>query len=323
MKILVVKMSSMGDVIHTLPALTDASNALENLHFDWVVEEGFAEIPRWHTRVDNVIPVALRRWRKQPLLAIQSGEVQHFFHKLRERQYDYIIDAQGLVKSALLTGLSKGKRCGLDFNSAREPLAALFYQQRNKVAKAEHAVTRTRQLFSQILNYPLPTEMPHYGIDTQRLKSHPTLANLAEKTLLFIHGTSRDNKCWPEAHWIELGNLAHQAGYTVQIVWGNEEERQRSERIAAACPSAKVTPKLKLAEVAALLSQTKAAVAVDTGLGHLAAALGTPTISLYVPTDPKLIGAYGPSQTHLSAFNDIDNSMTNLFPERIWATLQL
>lgn len=312
----------MGDVIHTLPALTDASKAIEDLRFDWVVEESFAEIPRWHTRVDKVIPVALRRWRKQPLLAIQNGEVQRFFHQLREQPYDYVIDAQGLLKSALLTRLSKGKRCGLDFNSARESLAALFYQQRSKVAKAQHAVTRTRQLFSQTLNYPLPTDIPHYGIDTQRLTSHPSLTNLAEKTLLFIHGTSRDNKCWPEAYWIELGNLAHQAGYTVQIVWGSEEEKQRSERIAAACPSAKVAPKLKLAEVAALLSQTKAAVAVDTGLGHLAAALGTPTVSLYGPTDPELIGTYGPSQIHLSAFNHIDNLMTSLLPEKIWETLQ-
>ena len=318
MKILVVKLSSMGDIIHTLPALTDASNALENLHFDWVVEEGFAEIPRWHTRVDKVIPVALRRWRKQPWLALQNGEVQRFFHTLREQQYDYIIDAQGLVKSALLTRLSKGKRCGLDFNSAREPLAALFYQGRSKVEKVQHAVTRTRQLFSQILHYPLPTEAPYYGIDTQALKNHPDLRNLTEKTLLFIHGTSRDNKCWPEVYWIKLGKLAHQAGYTIYIVWGSEEERQRSERIAAACPSAKVAPKLALDEVAGLLRQTKTTIAVDTGLCHLAAALGTPTLSLYGPSDPKLIGAYGPSQLHLSA----GHLMSALLPEKVWETLQ-
>lgn len=324
MNILIIKTSSMGDVIHTLPALTDASRALKSLgkdlHFDWVVEEGFAEIPRWHPLVNKIIPVALRRWRKAPLRAINTGEWQDFYRTLRAQKYDYIIDAQGLVKSAFLTYLSKGPRVGLDRCSAREPLASLFYQRCVHVPKHQHAVTRTRQLFSQVLGYALPETIPNYGIDTARLDPHPDLTQLPEKTLLLIHGTTRADKYWPEAHWIKLANLAANQGYKIYIVWGSPAEQARSELIAASCAHATVLPKLKLAEVAALLSLVSAAVAVDTGLGHLAAALGTPTVSLYGPTDPQLIGAYGPRQLHLKT--DIRGDyLPTLQPEVVWQAL--
>ena len=327
MKILIIKTSSMGDIIDTLPALTDASEILkQDLRFDWVVEEGFAEIPRWHPLVNKIIPVALRRWRKQPYLAIKNGEWEKFYDLLRQEQYDYIIDAQGLLKSAILTRLSRGLRCGFDFNTAREFLAAFFYQKRFNIAKNQHAVTRTRELFSQVLNYTLPTSIPDYKIDTRCLLAHPELdptkINLSRKTVLFIHGTSRADKYWPESHWIELAKLAQKAEYTVYIIWGSQEEKERSERIALACPSVHIAAKLKLSEVAALLSQISAAVAVDTGLGHLAAALGTPTVSLYGPTDPKLIGAYGPRQQHLSALDySGQSSMEGLSVKTVWDVL--
>jgi len=165
MRILIVKMSSMGDIIHTLPALTDAGLAIPGITFDWVVEEHFAEIPRWHPLVNQVIPVALRRWRKSFAKPKTWQEWVTFRNTVRATKYDFIIDAQGLLKSALVAWNARGKRRGFNKQSARESWAALFYQQTFFVAKKQHAISRLRQLFSQILGYRVPTTIPDYGID--------------------------------------------------------------------------------------------------------------------------------------------------------------
>ena len=139
MRVLLVKTSSLGDVIHALPALTDAARAIPGITFDWVVEEGFAEIPTWHPSVGNVIPVAIRRWRKNLWETIKSGEWRRFKQRLRAEKYDLVIDAQGLLKSALLTRYVKAPVAGFDRDSAREPLASRFYQRRLAVARGQHA----------------------------------------------------------------------------------------------------------------------------------------------------------------------------------------
>jgi heptosyltransferase-1 len=300
MRVLIVKTSSMGDVIHTLPALTDAGKAISTISFDWVVEENFSEIPRWHPLVKEIIPVALRRWRKTIFTKKTHQEWQAFRQRLRATHYDLIIDAQGLLKSAFLALNAKGKRCGFDFHSARDPVAALFYRQRFPTAKVreQHAVTRVRSLFSQALHYPLPTTMPDYGIDRQRF---PQEANAAGPYLVFLHGTTWTTKHWPEAYWIELAKLVSHHGFSIKLSWGSPSEQERALRIAAACPHVEVLPKQDLIGMAKVLANAKAIVAVDTGLGHLAAALDVPTISLYGPTDPVLTGALGQSQKHLAA----------------------
>ena len=156
MRVLLIKTSSLGDVIHTLPALTDAMNALPGIQFDWVVEEGFAEIPTWHPAVANVIPVAIRRWRKNLWQTVKNGEWRRFKQRLRDTRYDLVIDAQGLLKSAWLTRYVKAPVAGLDKTSAREPMAARFYDRPYAVARGQHAVERLRQLFAQALGYRVP-----------------------------------------------------------------------------------------------------------------------------------------------------------------------
>jgi len=295
MRVLLVKTSSMGDVIHALPALTDAAKVHPNIKFDWVVEEGFAEIPSWHQNVDRVIPVALRRWRKNFFNKKNRVELSTFLKKLREQQYDVVIDAQGLLKSAIITRLAKGKCCGLARDSAREPLASWFYTKKYSIAKNMHAVTRIRQLFADSLAYDCPQGMPDYGIEPS------VFAQVSQQTpyLMFIHGTSRDDKCWPEQQWIELGRAANQQGFAIALPWGSQEEQARAERIAEACEQAEVLPRSKLGQLAAQLYAAKGAVCVDTGLGHLAAALAVPTVALYGPTDPNKIGTLGHGQTHV------------------------
>ncbi|WP_409272250.1 lipopolysaccharide heptosyltransferase I [Pseudomonas sp. KCJK9111] len=293
MRVLIIKTSSLGDVIHTLPALTDAAHAIPGIRFDWAVEEGFAEIPSWHPAVDQVIPVAIRRWRKHLWQTVRSGEWKAFKQRLRERQYDLVIDAQGLVKSAWLTRYVKAPVAGLDRYSAREGWASRFYDRRLSVAVGQHAVERVRQLFAMALAYDLPEGIGRYGLDLERLQLPP-----AAPYVVFLHGTTWATKHWPEAYWRELAERMGRRRLEVRLPWGNPAEKARAERIAQGLNHCQVLPKLNLAGVARVLAAAKACVAVDTGLGHLAAALDVPTLSLFGPTNPGLTGAYGRTQIH-------------------------
>ena len=296
MRVLIVKTSSLGDVIHTLPALTDAARAIPGIRFDWVVEEGFAEIPGWHPAVDQVIPVNIRRWRKQLWQTFKNGEWRQFKARVRERSYDLVIDAQGLLKSAWLTRYVKAPVAGLDRYSAREGWSSRFYDRRLSVALGQHAVERVRQLFALALAYDLPDGLGDYGLDLSRLDLPPTAPYV-----VFLHGTTWDTKHWPEAYWRTLAERMDQHRLKVCLPWGNPVEKARAERIAQGLAHCQVLPKLNLAGVARILAAAKACVAVDTGLGHLAAALDVPTVSLFGPTDPGLTGAYGRAQVHLGS----------------------
>lgn len=297
MRVLLIKTSSLGDVIHTLPALTDAMGALPGIQFDWVVEEGFSEIPTWHPAVANVIPVAIRRWRKNLWQTVKNGEWRQFKQRLRDTRYDLVIDAQGLLKSAWLTRYVKAPVAGLDKTSAREPMAARFYDRPFAVARGQHAVERLRQLFGQALGYQVPAGLGDYGLDRSRLLT----ATHDAPFVLFLHGTTWDTKHWPELYWRQLAERMIGQGLEVRLPWGNPAEKARAERIADGLDNAVVLPKLNLAGVARVLASAQGCVAVDTGLGHLAAALDVPTLSLFGPTNPGLTGAYGRSQVHLAA----------------------
>jgi len=295
-RVLLVKTSSLGDVIHTLPALTDAQRAIPGIQFDWVVEEGFAEIPAWHPAVAQVIPVAIRRWRKHPLQTLRTGEWRRFKARLRETRYDLVIDAQGLLKSAWLTRYVKAPVAGFDRDSIREPLASRFCDRCYAVPRDQHALERVRQLFAQALGYSIPEMIADYGLDRGQLATPGE-----QPYLLFLHGTTWPSKHWPEAYWRQLAERMSEFGWAIRLPWGNAEEKARAERIAQGLPSASVLPRLNLGGVAKVVAGARACVAVDTGLGHLAAALDVPSISLYGPTLPGRVGAYGRSQVHLCA----------------------
>ena len=323
MRVLVVKMSSLGDVIHTLPALTDAAQAIPGIRFDWVVEESFAEIPAWHPAVDRVIPIALRRWRKHPLRDFTGPEWRACKAALRHSHYDAVIDAQGLMKSAFVARLVKAPVYGLDKYSARERLASSAYHHKVAVRRDMHAVERTRQLFASALNYRLPGQRGDYGVRAN-LEQGKTRRS---RGLLFFHGTARAEKLWPQDHWVELARLAGAAAYPVSLPWGSEEEQRRAAYIAARADNAAVLPRLNLVGLAGLLLEVDGAVAVDTGLGHLAAALDVPAVSLYGPTSTKLVGAYGANQVHIQSVVGVDQTddplamMAAIKPQQVWDSL--
>lgn len=313
MRVLIVKTSSMGDVLHTLPALTDAMQAIPGIRFDWVVEEGFAQIPTWHEAVERVIPVAIRRWRKAWFSAPIKAERKAFRDTLQAVHYDAIIDAQGLVKSAaLVTRLAHGVKHGMDWQTAREPLASLFYTRRHHIPKPQHAVERTRELFAQSLGYAKPQTQGDYAI-AQHFLTRATGGN--EPYAVFLHATTRDDKHWPEAHWRELIGLLAESGIKVKLPWGAAHEEARAKRLAEGFDFVEVLPRLSLEDVAHVLAGAKFVVSVDTGLSHLTAALDRPNITLYGPTDPGLIGGYGKNQI---ACCSADNNLTQLSANAVW-----
>ncbi|WP_118986049.1 lipopolysaccharide heptosyltransferase RfaC [Photorhabdus sp. CRCIA-P01] len=317
MRVLLVKTSSMGDVLHSLPALTDAEKNLPDVRFDWVVEEGFAQIPGWHSVVDQIIPVAIRRWRKNWFSPENRAERRSFKEKLKLHQYDAIIDAQGLLKSAfLVTQLAYGPKHGYNRKSIREPLASFFYDFCHAVSKQQHAVERIRELFAVSLGYTKPAARGDYGIARHFLRQHPENQG---NYLVFLHATTRDEKHWPESHWRQLIAEIQSTGVRIKLPWGAEHEYQRALRLAKNFPHVEVLPKLTLAQVAQELAGAKAVVSVDTGLSHLTAALDRPNITLFGPTDPGLIGGYGKEQISLKAE---DGNIKSITPSKVLVHLQ-
>ncbi|MEY3182646.1 MAG: hypothetical protein RLZ35_631 [Pseudomonadota bacterium] len=296
MKVLVVKTSSLGDVIHTLPALSDASKHNPNIQFDWVVEEAFQEIPRWHAHVRRVIPMALRRWRKKPYQSLfQDREWQPFLKALRAEKYDLIIDAQGLLKSATIARMAHGPLAGLDHHSARESLASFFYHRTYRVHKSLHAIDRVRTLFAEALGYhDILRDFPlSFGLDTRLFEVTADHKPLDEPYILFLHGTTWETKLWPLSHWVALGRWMNHRGYKVYIPWGNQEEEQRAHLIAEKLTKVQILPRLSLSVAAEYLRQATLVVALDSGLTHLAAALNVPTIALFGATDTQKTGPKG------------------------------
>lgn len=287
MRLLIVKMSSLGDVVHMLPAVTDAVARHPGLVIDWVVEEGFAAIPAMHPAVHQVLPIALRRWRKAPFSATNRKEFARFITQLRDQRYDWIIDTQGLIKSAAVSLFARGKRGGHAFGSVRETLAAIPLHKRVDAPRALHAITRNRLTMAGILGYTLaPDEILDYGIQPPAATN--SLA-LPARYLVALHGTARAEKEYPVEQWQALISRLAQAGYPVVLPWGHALEKQRAEILAGA--GGQVLPKLDIPQLAAIIAGSTGIVGVDTGLMHLAAALHKPGVGLYPATDPVLYGA--------------------------------
>lgn len=299
MRILLVKTSSLGDVIHNLPVATDLMRSFPDAHIDWCVEESFSAIPKLHPAISNVIPVAIRRWRKNLFRRGTWHEIGAFYRQLKASQYDAILDTQGLIKSALIASGARGVHYGYAAEVAREPFAATFYDKTFVIPPNAHAVERNRWLSAAAFDYPVDLPLD-YGLSLP----HWAAELYATPFAVLLTATSRDDKLWPEAHWVEIAKHLITQGVSPIFPSGNAKERERATRIADAtqCVTsttenarAIVAPAMQLSDLAALLKQAVITVGVDTGLAHLSVAVGTPTIALYVATDPALTGVYGNS----------------------------
>jgi heptosyltransferase I len=232
MRILLVKMSSMGDIFHTFPAISDIKKNYPDADIDWVVEDSFKEIVAWHPGVRKVIPIHLRRWVKQRGKKSWQ-EFTQWRNQLRTEDYDIIIDAQGLLKSATVAKCAKGQGVdGYDKHSAREPITHWFYKRCHSIGKDQHAVQRTRQLVAQSLGYT-PSEKLNFGINQNftHIEENP-------RKLVFIIGTSWVTKLWATSEWQALGKIAIDAGFSIEIIWGSSEEQAIADKIISVCPQA-------------------------------------------------------------------------------------
>jgi heptosyltransferase-1 len=307
-KILIIKTSSLGDVVHMLPAITDASRQQPDLMIDWVVEENFAEVPAWHPSIRHILPVAVRRWRKHPCQRSTWHEISQFRQHLQQEKYDAIIDSQGLLKSALLAVQAHGKRYGYDRYSIREPLASLTYQQTFSVDKQRHAITRNRLLLAHVLGYSIESQPLDHGI-AHSTYPQPKLT-LPSRYVVALHGTSRVDKEWAETHWQTLISTLAQHGISTLLPWGNQREQERAQRLAQTSASVHVLPRSRLGELAAILQQSLGVIGMDTGLMHIAAALDKPGLALYPVTEPALTGVQGNSASN-NTLENISGSATH------------
>lgn len=282
-EILLIKTSSLGDVIHQMPALTEARAQRPDARFSWVVEEAYEPLVRLHPAVAEVIPVATRRWRSTLYSPSTWGEMRAFKRQLRERTYDEVIDTQGLIRTGLIAKLARGRRHGYDAASIKEPLAARFYDVRHAVSRDMHAIARNRMLTGRALGY-LADGPADYGL-TRRPKP--------SAYAVLLHATARSEKLWPEESWLEIGKALSPRGVEVVLPWGTEDERMRSARLADALPDARVPPHQALDQMAQLVADAAIVIGIDTGLLHLAAAFGVPLVGIFTASEPALTGPRG------------------------------
>jgi heptosyltransferase I len=291
LKLLIVKTSSMGDVVHAMPVVADIHRHLPNAKIDWLVESPFAAIPQMHPGVHSVWPMAWRKWRKHLFSGSTWQAMGALRNNLRGARYDLVLDLQGLLKSALWARRANAPVLGYDRRSIREPLAASLYARTAQVGRQLHAVQRCRLLAaahlgyaaSDVLNHP-----PDFGLQAPAGGWAPSKAYA-----VLIPNASRPEKLWPERHWIAVGNRLHERGLTPIVLWGSQDEQTLAERIAAGCEG-DVPPFLKVGEMASVLAGAQQVVGLDTGFSHLAAAFGRPTIGIYCDHEPGLAGITGP-----------------------------
>lgn len=302
MKILVVRLSSLGDILHLFPAVSDLRHRFPDAQIHWLVEPAFAEMVSWHSAVDQVITVPLRShkkcWWKLPKL------LRSLKRELKAQKYDLVLDAQGLLKSALLARLAGADIYGFSKDSAREPLAAKFYRRVAKVPKGLHVIEKNRQLVAQLFGADI-SQPESYGLDIfrqgQMAEVLPdTLKGFAGKPcIVLLHGTTWNSKFWPESSWLELVRLLTAQGFHCLLPWGNEEERQRAQRLAGA--GGQVLPRLSLTELMRVLLHAQGFVSVESGIGHIATVLNIAGIMLHGPTSPAYSGILNKSCLHVAS----------------------
>jgi heptosyltransferase-1 len=285
--VLVVRPSSLGDIVHAMPLVADIHAHRPELAVDWVAEEAFAPLAALNPGVRRVIPFALRRWRHHLLARSTWREFAAFRRDLAQERYVAVLDLQEQVKGAVIARLAHGRTHGPDRASIREPVATLLHDVHHPVPRRQHFQDRCRQLAAAALGYRVEGP-PRFGLRPPPPSADGVMPD--RPYVVAFHATSRDDKLWPEAHWRALIGALARGGYAVLVPWGGDAERARSERLAGGERAATVPPRQSLPALAGLLARAELVVGVDTGLVHLAAALGTPTVALFVATDPALAG---------------------------------
>ena len=291
-RLLIVKTSSMGDVVHAAPLAADLARRFPSAAIDWLVEEGFAAIPRMHRSVDRVITVAVRRWRRAPLAASTWREVRAAREQLRAHRYSAILDCQGLLKSAWMARWARGPRWGFDRASAREPLAALLYTHAVAVPNDLHAIARNRAL-GQVACGTDAAAPAMFGLRAAALAGGEWLQATSRPYAVLLTNASRASKRWPDDRWRAVAGALQARGLRSLLFAGSAAEERDTRARAAGMADAWIAPRCGIDTVAAVLARARVVVGLDTGLSHLAAALGAPTLGIFCDYEPRLVGITG------------------------------
>lgn len=288
MKVLLVKLSSMGDIFHTYPALSDLHARYPNAELTWLVDSSFEKIAQWHPFVKRTIALPLRKIKKDGY-ASHKAVLNLALATLKAEKFDVIIDAQGLLKSALLARKANGPVHGYGFGSIREKAASLFYHKRWQVSRQSHAIDRIRTLFASTFKYSLEG-LTYQGLPAEEWQ-YPVDA--PEQYALVIPGTTWDTKHWLDNYWKEFLEKTSPE-IKIYVVWGSPAEEERANALADGLSNVSVFDRwLSLEEMAQWLAHAKWVVGVDTGFVHLASTMRKPTLGIYGPTDPNQCGVKG------------------------------
>jgi lipopolysaccharide heptosyltransferase I len=323
MKLAIVKLSSLGDVIHALPVARALRRARPDAHLTWIVEAREYALLKDHPDLDVVVPVDTRLWRRliwRPAGARQVvGKVARLTSRIRSARFDVAIDLQGLMKSGLLMAYTGAPlRIGFSADHCRERLNCLFTNRRVRPpARAVHVVDQYLSLLVPLGVEPGPVEfhVPIPALAERRMDEFLGEQGVKRHDLLVAinPGAGRDNKRWPVAHFRRLADrLAQEPDVRVLLLWGPDEIHMARQIRDGLHPRAILAPPTDLHELAALLRRSALMVANDTGPLHLAAALGTATVGLFGPTRAERNGPYGPRGRGLQS---PDGTMAGLDPQ--------
>lgn len=310
MRVLIVKVSALGDIVHALPVLDYLHQVTPGIEIDWIVEEGNREVLEGHPLISEVHVVKTRTWRKALLSRQTWREMSLVRRKLQDARYDIVFDLQGNFKSGLITWLSGcGRRYGFDRVDVREPLNLLFTNNHVPLRRQDYHVS-SRAL--RVVSVPFGRDYAAMTLSTDihtspedDASAEALFATLSDGLIFVFHlGTTWETKLWHEQGWIELGHrtLARFPDSTILFSWGNEREREAAERVMTGIGrGARILPKLALKGLIAILKRADLVVGGDTGPVHIAAAVGTPTVSFYRVTDPKRNGPRGEGHIHVQS----------------------
>jgi heptosyltransferase-1 len=295
----------MGDIFHMYPAISDLKQYHPEVELHWIVEDAFVSIAEWHPDVDRVIPISLRRWLKTRNSAAFDEFKGWKKELVKFGMYDLVLDAQGLMKSAVISKCVTAKTVhGYDHQSVREVLASFAYKRKHRISSNLHAIEQNRLLMAAALEYD-PQGQPNFG-----LKEIFTPNKTKERNLLFLIGTSKEEKLWHVDRWSELAHLGSRNGYIVELIWGNEKEKNLALEIKKLCSTVSMVKEhLSIVEVAEKLCSAIGVVGLDSGFTHLSGAMEIPTVALFGPTSPDRFGLIGKKTSNLTQMNQLSIDM--------------
>ncbi|OQM34058.1 lipopolysaccharide heptosyltransferase I [bacterium endosymbiont of Pedicinus badii] len=309
MKVLIVKTSSMGDILHTFPAISDAKNRID-ISFDWIVEKEFISLVKMNSYIDNIIPISLRNWKRVFCNFREMIKSFHSIRNLKNTKYDLVIDAQGLLKSAIIAKFAYGRKIiGFDNNIIKEKMASFFYDKKYYTSE-KHIIKKIKDLFSYGIGYKSRKKI-EYNLQIKRKE---------KMELFFLYATSRINKKCSEDFWISLIKLANKKKFIVNLPCYEKKDYYFAKRCLKNNLLVKILYRKSIQEICQKMASSKGVVSVDTGLGHLASAIDCNNIMLYGPTDPNTVNTcVKKNQKYLVAKN---RDMNNFCAEYVWKNFE-